>query len=279
MADKLPWFPFFAGDWMNDGKRFGLTWAQQGMYIFLLSYQWREGSIPGDKASLMRILSLTETEFDESWPMLGACFEQCSSIAGAVLIVNSRLEEVRKKQVKTAKKASKKASDAAKARWRQPVIADAPSNAQAMLESCHSESESELEQEKKKSIENTKVFSRQSAKRTDWDVVMNLWNHLAEQEGRPKITLMSDTRKDQYRTRLRKHPDFWDILEKELPLLGDFARNGGWLTWDWLIKSPNNIVKLSEGQYRDNGRGGQQGDYTAFKERLDNLTEEDLDAL
>lgn len=79
--------------------------------------------------------------------------------------------------------------------------------------------------------------------------IMARWNLLAEKHRLGKIQGMSVIRRKKLEARLLEHPDLWEILERELPLLGSFASGGAWLTFDWLL-SPSNFQKLLEGNYR-----------------------------
>ena len=134
--------------------------------------------------------------------------------------------------------------------------------------------EQEQEQDKK---ESSLELSRQQAAPFDWKAVIDRWNSLAEKHGRQPVRTLSDRRRVSYRARLRENPAFWETLEAELPKLNEHARNAtNYCTFPWLIKSQENFLKLAEGAYRDNGRPERQSDYAAFKERLDNLTEEDF---
>lgn len=46
MADKLRWFPFYAGDWMTDQDVLELSGEQMGAYLWLLCLQWQQGALP-----------------------------------------------------------------------------------------------------------------------------------------------------------------------------------------------------------------------------------------
>ncbi len=63
---KLPWFPFYASDWLNDIKVSSLTLAEQGAYHRLLCHQWIEGSLPDDPGILARLLGFPAWETNGS---------------------------------------------------------------------------------------------------------------------------------------------------------------------------------------------------------------------
>ena len=55
MGDKLPWMPFYGTDFYNDEAVRLLTLEEEALYIRLLWWQWREGSLPGDWADCQRL--------------------------------------------------------------------------------------------------------------------------------------------------------------------------------------------------------------------------------
>ena len=65
----------------------------------------------------------------------------------------------------------------------------------------------------------------------------------------PKVSRLTDTRKQHLKARLATHSEdelhtaFWKIEQS------DFARSGSWCGFDWLIKSENNLLKVLEGNY------------------------------
>lgn len=48
MAEKLPWFPLYACDFINSPRVSKLTNEQRGIYFWLLCRQWMDGSLPFD---------------------------------------------------------------------------------------------------------------------------------------------------------------------------------------------------------------------------------------
>lgn len=83
---------------------------------------------------------------------------------------------------------------------------------------------------------------------------MDQWNTLALKSGLPKIEGISDSRRKHIEARMSENPDFWEVLERELPVLQDFAKGGNpdrvwYLTFDFCL-SQNNFLKIKEGKYR-----------------------------
>ncbi len=58
MAAPLKWFPFYIDSWETDERVDALTLEEQGAYLCLLRWQWREGSISGRPASVAAKLTV-----------------------------------------------------------------------------------------------------------------------------------------------------------------------------------------------------------------------------
>lgn len=58
MAAPLKWFPFYIDAWETDEKVRGLTLAEQGAFLRMLCWQWREGTISGRPADAERKLGV-----------------------------------------------------------------------------------------------------------------------------------------------------------------------------------------------------------------------------
>ena len=54
MKDKLPWFPMYAGDFLNSRKVRKMTAAQVGSYVLLMCEQWEGGPLSDDGPELAR---------------------------------------------------------------------------------------------------------------------------------------------------------------------------------------------------------------------------------
>lgn len=57
---------------------------------------------------------------------------------------------------------------------------------------------------------------------------------------------------------LATQQELLDAIVYESKSLGDFARTGGWLSFDWLVASDSNLTKFLEGRYRDKTPAKQQ---------------------
>ena len=65
MGDKLPWFKFFAKDWLTDDTVLEMDCAERGMYIQLLAYQWVNGKIPKTRVAIARLVGCLEAEVSD----------------------------------------------------------------------------------------------------------------------------------------------------------------------------------------------------------------------
>jgi uncharacterized protein YdaU (DUF1376 family) len=96
---KAPAFQFYAAEYLADEGVQLLTLEQEGAYIRLLAYCWREGSIPSDPAKLSRLCK-------------SASIETLSDVLGLFIpgetgrLLHQRLEDERIKQAEYRKKQS-----------------------------------------------------------------------------------------------------------------------------------------------------------------------------
>jgi uncharacterized protein YdaU (DUF1376 family) len=73
------WFPFYAADWLADEDVELMTLEQQGAYVRLLCYQWREGSIPADPNKIRNLLGgINGNKFRVIWSGIEAKFPLCN---------------------------------------------------------------------------------------------------------------------------------------------------------------------------------------------------------
>ena len=104
MAQKLQWFPFYADDFWNDEAVLAMGFAEVGLYLKLLSHQWREGSIPEDEEKIARITHCDRDELARLWPGVRPCF---ASLPGDEnRLINERLNAIEGEQKLRHKKLS-----------------------------------------------------------------------------------------------------------------------------------------------------------------------------
>jgi uncharacterized protein YdaU (DUF1376 family) len=98
---KAPAFQFYAADYLADEQVQLMTLEEEGAYIRLLSYCWREGSIPADEVMLSRLCKGADSTVLR---VVTKCFSH--SATDNTRLVHKRLELEREKQQKWAEKSS-----------------------------------------------------------------------------------------------------------------------------------------------------------------------------
>ncbi len=124
----LPWFKFFAGDFLADEGVTCLSFEERGVLVTLWAFAWREGSIPDDVIRVARMLGLA-LEADPhrlKWlsDLVGRFFQANQAHPGR--LVSERMERERSENRERLIKASNSARTANDVRWngpkRQPAI-------------------------------------------------------------------------------------------------------------------------------------------------------------
>jgi uncharacterized protein YdaU (DUF1376 family) len=112
MNDPRPGFLFNVVEFWSSEKVDAMDDAAIGVYVFLLSRQWQNGSVPGDAAELERMCRrILSRPWAQTWPMVEACFPLDDDGRRR----NVRLERCRME----ADERSGQASAAVKERWRR----------------------------------------------------------------------------------------------------------------------------------------------------------------
>lgn len=103
-GEKLPYLPLYIDEW--DASRFvqRLTFEGRGVYVALLTHQWRDGSIPVDEADVRDILGMGPAEY----PKLSYMLDKQFPIRGARRM-NLKLASLRKAAGAKCKQARKSA--------------------------------------------------------------------------------------------------------------------------------------------------------------------------
>lgn len=96
---------------------------------------------------------------------------------------------------------------------------------------------------------------------------VELWNFFAGQRGKAQISKISEARRKKFKTRIaEKAFDFVRILTKA-GHAGDFLSTSKWFTWDWIMESEGNYLKVLEGNYDpDPKKGSAPGPAVGAKE-------------
>lgn len=115
-VSKSPAFQFYAADYLADEHVQVMTLEQEGIYVRLLSYCWREGSIPADIAMLSR---LCKNAPSDSISVVVQRFE--AHPARPDRLVHPRLEAERAKQAEFSENKARAGRKGARQRWGPPV--------------------------------------------------------------------------------------------------------------------------------------------------------------
>ncbi len=101
MAAPLKWLPFDVDAWDTDECVRRMSYAERGVYITLLCWQWREGSVPDDAKSVAKALGC-------SMPLVRHVLDKAfiSDGTGEQRLVNRHLAEVYAGQLARSKHAS-----------------------------------------------------------------------------------------------------------------------------------------------------------------------------
>jgi hypothetical protein len=94
-----------------------------------------------------------------------------------------------------------------------------------------------------------------SGRPTERQKVLDAWNAIATKTGRPKKIKITDSLWKKYQARVKEGFTFEKITES-MENLNDFAKTGGWLTFDWICDNENNWLKLAEGKYSEKSNEG-----------------------
>jgi uncharacterized protein YdaU (DUF1376 family) len=115
VSAPLKWFPFYIDAWETDEKVDALTLEEQGAYLCLLRWQWREGSISGRPADVAAKLTVRSARAQQTHShrmaiakrLLRDFFVSDGDKAGRV--VNPKLAELYAAQVGKSEKARRAA--------------------------------------------------------------------------------------------------------------------------------------------------------------------------
>jgi len=92
-AGKPPAFQFYPADFLADEKVAMMSVTERGIYVTLLAFGWREGSIPADEGDLVRLLRCSTLMLRQAWGRVGRCFAPHPEDPGR--LINPRQESDR----------------------------------------------------------------------------------------------------------------------------------------------------------------------------------------
>lgn len=73
-SEQLPYFPFWAYDWLSSPSRAALDLDAQGLYVLLLALQWRLNGFSHDPARVQVITQINGRTFRRLWKQLAPLF-------------------------------------------------------------------------------------------------------------------------------------------------------------------------------------------------------------
>lgn len=103
-GSDLPYFKFFASDWLSDLNVRAMDPATRGIYTDLLAFDWRENGIPKDHQFLAQALGVDDETMNQAWDSLSDRFIPHPEKDGYV--TNKRLSKEREKVVGRKEKMS-----------------------------------------------------------------------------------------------------------------------------------------------------------------------------
>lgn len=115
-----PAFQFYAAEYLADENVQLMSLEEEGCYIRLMAFCWREGSIPSDLEKLSRLCKGASTTV---LGVVAQCFEVSPSSSSR--LVHKRLEAERKKQAEWREKSSmggKKGAETKRLRVVEPTL-------------------------------------------------------------------------------------------------------------------------------------------------------------
>lgn len=278
----FPWFRFYVREWLTDVRVRAMSLAARGAYIDLLCYQWENGTVPEDLASIARLIGATAAELEQVWPELKDRFPPVRRGG----LQNPRLENERiasrrrRDSATTAGRASaatrrESAENVQSEESAMPHLAKSRSNGSpTILEEEGDVDEDEDEDEEK--IVDAKPPTPSppipnplppagpptaddgrpvhDPPRTRWGEFVGRWNELAAAEDLPKIGgALSDARKRKARAvmgSMRKRGlDWFEVLAAAVrDRRGTWARGMRFPTLDQALREEI-VDKLAEGFY------------------------------
>ena len=114
--EKAPAFQFYVKDWRSSRHVQNMDFATRGMYLEMLLQQWEAHGVPATPAACAALLGGTTAAWTRAWEKLRPCFTVDGRKTDG-LLVNLRLEAVRRAAKKYRKTQSDNGKRGATARW------------------------------------------------------------------------------------------------------------------------------------------------------------------
>lgn len=123
---KAPAFQFYVRDWRSSRKVQLMSFALRGMYLEMLIEQWDKGAAPSTAAACALALGGSAREWTAGWSALASCFRPRKRDG---LLINAKLEAIRRQKRQYLKGQSVNGLEGAKARWQRHGAAKGSSSA------------------------------------------------------------------------------------------------------------------------------------------------------
>jgi uncharacterized protein YdaU (DUF1376 family) len=229
-----PWYPLYVRSMLDSERVENLTLAEEGAYRRALDIEWWEGSLPADPKRLAEKIGKDCTvEIAKNILQFFSAQRRKPN-----RIVNSTLENIRRKQSAINRQQTDRAKHAADQRWRkhkkpqeiEASSSNAPSNAQgnapAMLGSCKVERELNININKKKGEREERETSNANASPPEENSLDSLAHSLARPRSK-KINFL-DEKENTFLEQLKQDPEYMhcDITE-ELAKAKDWTAEHG----------------------------------------------------
>ena len=111
-----PAFLFYVDAWRGSRRVQAMSYAVRGMYLELLIEQWESGAIPASPDACAALVGGKKSEWAHAWPQLSNCFTPRRRDG---LLVNPKLEEVRRTRQRFLKSQRENGLRGARQRWKK----------------------------------------------------------------------------------------------------------------------------------------------------------------
>jgi hypothetical protein len=75
MSVSLPWYSWFASQWLASETRLSMNTSERAIYRDLLDHCYEVGSVPDNRVILANMPLVSLEEFDRAWPAVSRKFE------------------------------------------------------------------------------------------------------------------------------------------------------------------------------------------------------------
>ncbi len=241
-GDELPFMPFWVRDWIEDEEIQNMSGQTMASYLWLLCWNWIRGTLSDDPSTLLRLIPATLRNhwLTETWPHLRHHFQPIEGQPGR--LTSKRLKRVRD-EVLHKQEGHRLGADITNAKRSAKRIAKLVAERIASKMGDADADEENIGPGGPVCVPSKDV-------KTEGETPLVKWNALAARFGLRKLGKWTMARQKALLGRLREHPDFWARVEAELPRLGRFAKEKGFIDFDFVTR-PSKLEPFLEGKHRD----------------------------